>query len=313
MAIRVTNVADLSREVWLRFRKQGIGGSDIGALMGFNKYKGPVDVYLDKVGELPDQEEISEAAYFGNRLEDFVAEEFTLRTGLKVRRNNFLLQHDTHPFLLANVDRVIVSKEEDGPGILECKTASEWLKDSWNEDEIPPSYYLQLQHYFNVTGYKWGYIAALIGGNKFFHKRIERDDELIEQMTEVASDFWNNHVKAGIQPDWDGTQSSTDLLSERYPVSNALSMELPQTADELIVEFEKAKENEKFWKTEKDKYANKLKGILGDYEYGTAGDRKVFWKSQERNTIDSKRLKAEQPEIYEQYIKTSTFRKFDVK
>jgi putative phage-type endonuclease len=313
MAIRVTNTLDMSREMWLRFRRKGLGGSDIGALMGFNKWKSPMDVYLDKMGELPDQDEISEAAYFGNRLENFVAEEFMLKTGLKVRRNNFLLQHDEYPFLLANVDRVIVASGDDGPGILECKTASEYLKQSWNEDEVPPSYFLQVQHYLAVTGYKYGWIASLIGGNKFYHKRIERDDELIEQMIEVASNFWNNHVVPGIPPEWDGSAASSDLLDKMYPNAQKNQIVLPSKADELINEFEKAKENEKFWKGEKDKYANQLKGFLEDNEVGATEDRKVFWKNQSRSSIDSKKLREEEPEIYNKYIKTSTFRKFEVK
>lgn len=313
MAIRVTNTADMSRDLWLRFRRKGLGGSDIGALMGFNKWKSPMDIYLDKIGGLPDQDETSEAAYFGNRLESFVAEEFTLRTGLKVRKNNFLLQHDEHPFLLANVDRVIVASGEDGPGILECKTASEYLKDSWNEEEIPPSYLLQLQHYLGVTGYKYGYIAALIGGNKFFCKRIERDDELIDLMISKASDFWNNHVIPQNPPEWDGSAASSDLLTKIYPEGISDTTLLPPTAEDYIREFEKAKENEKFWKVEKDNYANKLKGILGECDTGLAGERKVIWKNQSRSSVDTKRLKEELPEIHEQYLKTSTFRKFDIK
>lgn len=313
MALRVVNTADLSRQLWLAKRRSGLGGSEMGALMGFNKYTSPMDIYLDKIGEAPKESEISEAAYFGTRLEDFVAEEFTIQTGLKVRRNNFMLQHKEYPFLIANVDRVIVAEGEDGPGVLECKTASEWLKGSWNEEEIPPSYFIQLQHYLAVTGYKWGAVASLIGGNKFFYKRIERDDELIAQMIEVGSNFWNNHVIPRIEPDWDGSQASSDLLDKLYPSSITGKAELPTNAADLIVEFEQAKKNEKFWKDEKDKHANQLKGLLGEFELGTVEERKVFWKNQERNSVDTKRLKTELPDIYKEYLRTTSFRKFDVK
>lgn len=33
---------------WLRERQKGIGGSDIGAILGLNKYKTAFEVYLEK-------------------------------------------------------------------------------------------------------------------------------------------------------------------------------------------------------------------------------------------------------------------------
>ena len=74
-----------------------------------------------------EQEDIqSESAYFGNVLEEVVAQEFAKRTRLKVQRRNAILQHPEYPWMLANVDRLIVG-ERIG---LECKTASEYLKKS---------------------------------------------------------------------------------------------------------------------------------------------------------------------------------------
>ena len=33
---------------WLALRKSGIGGSDIAAILGFNRYRGAYDVWEDK-------------------------------------------------------------------------------------------------------------------------------------------------------------------------------------------------------------------------------------------------------------------------
>ena len=41
-----------NRKNWLSVRAQGIGGSDAGAIMGLNKYKGPMAVYLEKTGQV---------------------------------------------------------------------------------------------------------------------------------------------------------------------------------------------------------------------------------------------------------------------
>lgn len=47
---------------------------------------------------------------------------------------------------------------------------------------------------------------------------------------------------------------------------------------------------------------------IGDYETAYIGDRKLTFKNQSRNTIDTQRLKIEQPEIAKEYTKTNTSR-----
>ena len=49
---------------WLEYRKQGIGGSDASVVCGVSRYKSPVELWLDKTGQLPPQE-AGEAAYWG--------------------------------------------------------------------------------------------------------------------------------------------------------------------------------------------------------------------------------------------------------
>src|SRR5690606_12206216 len=107
-------------------------------------------------------------------LEDYVAKRFVEATGMKVRRINAILQHSEYPFMLANVDRLIVGKKEG----LECKVTNSYAKKEW-EDEIPIYYEIQCHHYMAVTGYKAWWIACLIGNERFVYKRIERDEEVI--------------------------------------------------------------------------------------------------------------------------------------
>ena len=305
----LATTADMSREEWLKARKEGLGGSDISAIAGLNKWKSPVAVYLDKTGQAPD-DEAGEAAYWGNVMEDIVAQEFTKRTGLKVRRKNAILRHAEYPWMLANVDRLLVGKKEG----LECKTASEYVKGDWDGEEIPAAYLLQIQHYMAVTGFKAWWVAVLIGGNKFHYQRIERDDEIIQYLIDIEKDFWLNHVKAEVPPAFDGSDASVDLLKALYPQAEPnTEVNLPKGAETLIdaldaisMELEEAKQ-------QKQEYENQLKDMLKDYETGYAGERKVIWKSYTSNRLDAKRLKAEQPEIYEQYVNQSISRRFSVK
>lgn len=301
---------EMSREEWLEARRQGIGGSDVSAIAGLNKWKSPVGVYLDKVGQSPLKDTAGEAAYWGNVMEGIVAQEFSIRTGLKVRRRNAILKHPEHEFMFANVDRLIIGKREG----LECKTASEYLKNEWEDDEIPAAYLLQIQHYMAVTGYKAWHIAVLIGGNKFIHKRIERDEELISYLIQIEKDFWENHVLKEIPPAFDGSDASVDLLKALYPESDPASeINLPKDVETLIEALEVIKSDIKESETQKKEYENQIKALMGASEKAFAGTRKITWKSNSVTRIDSKRLKAEKPELYTKYSNTTSERKFLIK
>ena len=184
------NSNDNSKIEWLKRRQCGIGGSDVGAIMGVNSYKSAYEVYLDKISEIEKVEPESEAAYWGTKLEEIVATEFHIRTGKKVRRDNKHLVHKDYPFMVANIDRRIVGENS----ILECKTANSFMTKEWEADEVPASYLLQCQHYLAVTGANKCYIAVLIGGQKFIFKEIERDEELINLIIDAEKTFWIEYV-----------------------------------------------------------------------------------------------------------------------
>ncbi|HDR8009668.1 MULTISPECIES: YqaJ viral recombinase family protein [Bacillus cereus group] len=301
---------DMAHEQWLEARKAGIGGSDAAAIAGLNKWSSPIAVYYDKTSETVKDQLPSEAAYFGNVLEEIVAEEFSKRTNLQVRTCNAILQHPEYPWMLANVDRLVVGEKVG----LECKTASEYLKKEWEGEEIPASYLLQCQHYMAVTGYKAWWIAVLIGGNKFIYKKIERDEEIIQYLIEIEKDFWLNHVEKGIPPMFDGSEASSTLLKEMYPDSVEDSeIELGNEVELLIEARDQVDKEIKALEEQKAEYENKIKAKLGTNEVGKTENYKVSWKTQVSNRIDSKRLKEEQPELYKRYTKESKSRKFTVK
>ena len=100
----------VSNEEWLRLRKSGIGGSDAGAICGVNPYSSAMKVFQDKTSESVEEQD-SEAIRIGHDLEDYVAQRFMEATGLKVRKSNFMYRSKEHPFMIADVDRLIVGED----------------------------------------------------------------------------------------------------------------------------------------------------------------------------------------------------------
>lgn len=306
----LVSTENMPYEDWLEYRKQGIGGSDASVVCGINRYKSPVELWMEKTGQLPHQE-AGEAAYWGTQLEPFVRAEFTKRTGIEVSRRNELLQSEEHPFMLANLDG-ICEVPDVGPCIFEAKTASAYKVGEW-EDAIPDEYALQLAHYMAVTGYAGAYIAVLVGGNTFKWKFIERDEELISMLIQLETDFWN-HVQDGTPPPLDGSDASAKFLAERFSNSTPRShITLPDTAANLLAQYDEACEELEAVTERKQKAENLLKEMIGENEVGTAGDRVITWKSVSQERLDSKTLRAEHPVLYKKYVNQTSYRRFSVK
>ena len=310
MAIVLASTENMSYEDWLEHRKLGIGGSDASVVCGINKYKSPVELWMDKTGQLPPQE-AGEAAYWGTQLESIVRDEFTKRTGIEVTKPTVILQSEEHPFMLANLDGTCEVLDV-GTCIFEAKTASAYKAGEW-EDTIPDEYQLQIQHYMAVTGYAGAYIAVLIGGNTFRWKFVERDEELISMLIELESAFWN-HVQDCTPPPLDGSDAAKKFLSERFPSSKPQSqIVLPDTAADLLAQYDEACEQLEIITERKQKAENLLKEMMGDNEVGTAGGRIVTWKSVFQERLDGKTLKAEHPVLCKKYTNTTSYRRFTIK
>ena len=306
----LVSTEDMPYADWLEYRKQGIGGSDASVVCGINRYKSPVELWMEKTDQMPSQE-AGEAAYWGTQLEPFVRAEFTKRTGIEVIHTMQLLQSEEHPFMLANLDG-ICDVPDVGKCIFEAKTASAYKAGEW-EDTIPDEYMLQVQHYMAVTGYAGTYIAVLIGGNTFKWRFVERDEELISMLIELESAFWN-HVQDSTPPPLDGSDASAKFLADRFHDSIPKShITLPDTAADLLAQYDEACEKLEIVTERKQKAENLLKEMMGENEVGTTGDRIVTWKSVSQERLDSKTLKAEHPALYKKYANKSSYRRFTIK
>jgi putative phage-type endonuclease len=308
-ALTLTSTTKITIEQWHEFRKLGIGGSDVSAIAGMNRWKSPIEVWMEKTGQI-DSREAGEAAYWGTTLEDVVAREYAKRSGLKVQKRNAILQHPKHKFMLANIDRMIHDKDR-GKGILECKTAGEYKKGEWDDGQIPEEYAIQVHHYLAVTGLKFARIAVLIGGNKFEIRDIERDDEIIDYLYKIESDFWQL-VTQGTPPPMDGSASATELLKVMYPNSNNSSIDLPIDTEEMVTKFRQLQEMEKEIGIKKDEMANKIKELMGENETGYTKNFKVGWKSVTSKRFDPTRFKGSYPALYSEFSNESKSRRFTV-
>lgn len=277
MPFKIAATKDLPHEQWLQLRKQGIGGSDAGAVCGVNPYRSAFNVYHDKVADGPLETEDTEQMRQGRDLEDYCARRFSEATGLGVRRTNYLYRHDIYDFMIADLDRVIVGENAG----LECKTASAWSADKWkNIDTVPESYILQCQHYMAVMGYDYMYLACVVLGANFVYYRIDRNEELITNLIKIERNFWETNVLAKAIPDPDGSKAYDDMLSGYFTTKKNASIPLVGFDDDLSRRKELGQLIAKM-ETEKKMIDQRLKLYLSENEVAENSKYRVTWKRSE--------------------------------
>lgn len=299
---------NMSHEEWLDLRKTGIGGSDAGAVCGLNPYVSSIGVYLNKIGKAPEVED-NEAMRQGRDMEDYVARRFSEKTGLKVRRSHQLYRSKEHPFMIADVDRMIVGEDAG----LECKTVSAYGADKWKDGQIPVHYLLQCLHYMAVTGKKTWYIAAVILGVDFQYRKIEWEEEIISKLIEVEQRFWEQFVCSGHMPDPDGTEACSESLTKYFNKAKK-GTAIPLIGfDERLNRRELILQQIESLETEKRQIEQEVRCYLQENETAFNENYRVSWFNVETNRLDTKQMKEEHPDLYQKFLKKTVSRRLQIK
>lgn len=284
-------------------RQNGIGGSDAGAILGLNPSRTGVNVFLEKTGQaVPEDLSDNDAVYWGNTLEDVIAQEYSRRTGAKVMRRNRHFTHQDHPFMMANIDRWVVGQHK----VLECKTAGEYVKNKWGpsgSDEVPDSYLVQCTHYMIVLGVDVCDLAVLIGGRDFRTYTIGLDKELADIIIEREHTFWHDHVLKRVPPE----PTTLDDLKSLYPVDSGDSILAPAEIELAVAEIKAIQSQIKNLEDEKEARELLAKKVLCEKSVllGIDGKPIATWKkAKDSSRFDKASCEKAHPEIIQQFTVT---------
>lgn len=276
--IRTTN---MSRLDWLKLRTQGIGGSDVSAILGMNNWRSPYQVWAEKTGRLIlDDTEDNEFIHWGNIMEPILAKEFEDQTGKKVFRPNKEFIHPKYDFLRANIDRDIAKE----PGFLEIKTAMEYKSSEWDGDEVPVPYILQVQHYMNVLNRPYVYFCALIGGHKTVIKEVERDQELIDTFTPKLVDWWQEYVVADKKPPVDGSNSTTQTLRELFKTDDGETIKLTESLNGQLRIRKQLKQSGEELSSQVSLIDNQIREAMGTASEAENDSFKITYRANKKST-----------------------------
>ncbi len=332
----LVETAGLSREEWLEYRRQGIGGSDAAALMGISPFRTARDLYYDKLGiaAVEDSEDNWVALEMGTLLEDLVAKIFQKKTGFRIYQVKKMFRHPGYPFMIADVD-YFVELPDGSTAILEIKTTNYNARDSWwkNGRETVPVYYeSQGRHYMAVMDLDKVFFCCLYGNteDEVIIRCLDRDPVYEEEMVFLEEYFWNSHVAVKVPPPY--TEDGELIMESARRFIGPADTSAPgfvlegEMADALVryMELQKQREESEKHSKELEEESKRLKAILmaGMGKNCTAVcerdgfSYKVSYSPVRKPGISKDgllRLKLLFPEIYEQFVTVTEFRRFQVK
>jgi predicted phage-related endonuclease len=341
-AIPHISTDDMSYEEWLEKRRESIGGSDAGPIMGLSgKYGSPMTVYFQKKG-MEVSKEMSRAAKRGKLLEplirDWFAQDYPTAiiervpymfrptgNGLRYDRpeGGKLWRLEIPPFMSANIDGLIYAKDKIvigdraciGLGGLEIKSSRDGY--DFGVDDIPDPYYAQVQHYMAVLNLDWFIVSvAILSKEEIQGYIIPRNGEFIYELIKAESKFWEDHVVADQWPAALGIEAEEDMITGMF--EGGSSLVLGESERLLCKAYLDAHAKFNEMKDEKERIATELKASIIQRQTGKATEKKVSaiagqftisWSRFPKHSVDSDALKKDG--LYEKYtkiIESGTFR-----
>ena len=196
----LVSTENLTEQEWLAYRRQGIGGSDVAAILGISPFRTARDLYDDKLNIASAVDDTGNwvALEMGHLLEPLVAQIFTKKTGLEVFQIKKMFQHPQYPFMLADVD-YFVRLPNGKIALLEIKTTNYNAKDHWwkdGEEYVPVYYETQGRHYMAVMDMDEIFYCCLYGNNEdeAIIRHLYRDREYEQEMVYLEREFWHDHI-----------------------------------------------------------------------------------------------------------------------
>lgn len=324
---QIAAYADITEERWLDLHRGGIGGSDAGVIMRASRWESPLALWAEKTGRLT-REVTGEAVEMGTLLEPFIRRELVGPFVEKDLHCTAWVIDPTHvyesvqwPWMRANVDGFV--KVQYGYDLsdnnhvgLEIKTGNSYVLREWggvDGDEIPDTYYWQVQHYMAVTGLTEWYVFGVIGNHRLL-RVVPRNDRHILELVDRERDFWelvklNDPLYAPMPV---GSDSDMEALMALGSPQRDATMDLSSITD-LLRDYTDYRDRAKHFKGEAEILKQHVIAAMGDAKYGEGGGYRATFSRFERADFDTARFRRDHPDLYNEYVSYTESGRLSVK
>lgn len=232
---------------WLELRRQDVTSTEASALFGMSPYCTQYELWLSKRSGDPLAFEDNERMEAGRFIEPAIAALVASRYGVVIEPFKEY-GRDADCRMGSSFDARAIEWSHDeasdmalrdmidqyGEGIIECKNVDGLIyKRKWMDDETPAHIEIQLQHQLELSGYEWGAVAALVGGNRLEMYIRKRDREVGAAIREAVREFWRsidaNEPPPIVYPD------DADVVIAMHQFSDGTVLDLREDTDAGVI------------------------------------------------------------------------------
>lgn len=273
----------------IQLRRQGIGASEVAAILGRSKYATPIDVFRRKTDKDPEQLSMPWLEW-GQLLEPAILAKYSRDMGVNLATNVGTVRSKVFPHLLATPDALV----DSGNVVLNPETNFEWAmravdakalrwdrKDEFGEtgtDEIPDDFLVQLTVQMGVFEVNRADLAVLFGGDDFRIFSVRFNPALFHGIGCKVEEFWSAHVETKTPPPLEASESYAKWLAAQFPRVKSKEMIEANEADlAVLADYRRVKGDFDRCEAELLLLKNSLKARIGE-KYGIRSDiAKAIW------------------------------------
>lgn len=291
-----TTIVPKNREEWLALRLPNISSTEVSSLFGISKYATIFELWHYKNKSIDVDFSGNERTEWGLALQDSIAAKVAKDNEWNIRRmDEYMFLPEIR--LGSSFDFAI---GEDG--ILEIKNVDkfifldEWTKKEDGSYEAPLHIEIQVQTQLCVSGRKFAYIVALVGGNEAVIIRRDRDENVIRAIIEKTKWFWQTIAdKKEPEPDF---KKDAEFIAKLYGYAEPEKVEYrleDAELKEIAAKYKEVSEKIKALDEEKESLKATMLVVIDDAEKvmgdgftisaGMVGEAEISYKRKSYRTF----------------------------
>lgn len=270
----------------LELRSQGIGGSEVAAVLGLDTDEREIwSVYNKKIG-IPEPEADPETRMrwaIGKDLEQSIVRSYTRMTGHRAEWWDKTVQHPDRPWQIGSPDALSPTAASPESGIDAKNVAFDqrfhWGHPGERDERFPERYEWQARWYMSLLDVDYWHIIALLGGSDLRIFTVERDMRKEREMLAQVESFWIDHVVPRVPPEINYSTSARNYVHALYPRNRGIVRAATDLERELLGQYQHAREVAKLAEQEQARLETVLKDTVGEDD-GIRSDEHLFtWRT----------------------------------
>ncbi len=238
----------------MQSRRNTLGASEIAAVCGLDPFRGPWDVWADKLG-LDIREEFAESD-MGHLFERPLLEHYSRKTGVALTYPETMI-HPLHRWVSATPDGIASDR------VVQVKVVGANMAHKWDAG-VPEYVVCQVQWEMFVTGIPLAVVVACVGGTDYRALDVPADSEIQQSLFDLGREFWEGYVLTGAPPDPDASEACRKALSVRHRKHGTELVPATRELVEMAYQHKRLGASLTSLKEERDAIGNTLRLAIGD-------------------------------------------------